>query len=161
MHFRFVPNQWGQMKYFYLPVFCTCVQNSLAVCSRCGERITDRVLKAVGQCFHAHCFRCTACSCTLEGSPFITDDNNNPFCVTDYHRWASTHMLTEQDSFSSSVDLMRISVMQENMKYIKWKMRSVFLWPLLCCWITDVSLLCAWAAMSQLFLTLEVRKPSE
>ncbi|XP_026782216.3 zyxin [Pangasianodon hypophthalmus] len=63
-----------------------CYVNSLAVCSRCGERITDRVLKAVGQCFHAHCFRCTACSCTLEGSPFITDDNNNPYCVTDYHR---------------------------------------------------------------------------
>ncbi|XP_017328769.1 zyxin [Ictalurus punctatus] len=63
-----------------------CYVNSLAVCSRCGERITDRVLKAVGQCFHAHCFRCTACSCTLEGSPFITDDNNNPYCVPDYHR---------------------------------------------------------------------------
>ncbi|KAF5907714.1 zyxin-like, partial [Clarias magur] len=63
-----------------------CYVNSLAVCSRCGERITDRVLKAVGQCFHAHCFRCTACSCTLEGSPFITDDNNNPYCVNDYHR---------------------------------------------------------------------------
>ncbi|KAG9276567.1 zyxin [Astyanax mexicanus] len=63
-----------------------CYVNSLAICSRCGERITDRVLKAVGQCFHAHCFRCTACKCTLEGAPFITDDDNNPFCVPDYHR---------------------------------------------------------------------------
>ncbi|KAL7874318.1 hypothetical protein SRHO_G00052880 [Serrasalmus rhombeus] len=63
-----------------------CYVNSLAICSRCGERITDRVLKAVGQCFHAHCFRCSACSCTLEGAPFITDDDNNPFCVPDYHR---------------------------------------------------------------------------
>ncbi|KAG5270799.1 hypothetical protein AALO_G00172430 [Alosa alosa] len=63
-----------------------CYVNSLAMCSRCGERITDRVLKAVGQCFHAHCFRCTTCSCSLEGAPFITDDNNNPFCVPDYHR---------------------------------------------------------------------------
>lgn len=61
-------------------------QNSLAVCSRCGEKITDRVLKAVGQCFHAHCFRCSTCSCVLEGAPFITDDNNNPYCVQDYHR---------------------------------------------------------------------------
>lgn len=61
-------------------------QNSLAVCSRCGEKITDRVLKAVGQCFHAHCFRCSTCSCILEGAPFITDDNNNPYCVQDYHR---------------------------------------------------------------------------
>ncbi|KAK7886919.1 hypothetical protein WMY93_026540 [Mugilogobius chulae] len=63
-----------------------CYMNSLAVCSRCGERITDRVLKAVGQCFHAHCFRCSTCSCVLEGAPFITDDNNNPYCVQDYHR---------------------------------------------------------------------------
>lgn len=62
------------------------LQNSLAVCSRCGEKITDRVLKAVGQCFHAHCFRCSTCSCVLEGAPFITDDNNNPYCVQDYHR---------------------------------------------------------------------------
>ncbi|CAL1610923.1 unnamed protein product [Knipowitschia caucasica] len=63
-----------------------CYMNSLAVCSRCGERITDRVLKAVGQCFHSHCFRCSTCSCVLEGAPFITDDNNNPYCVQDYHR---------------------------------------------------------------------------
>ena len=62
-------------------------QGSLAVCSRCGERITDRVLKAVGQSFHSHCFRCSTCSCVLEGAPFITDDNNNPYCVQDYHRW--------------------------------------------------------------------------
>ncbi|KAM4601010.1 zyxin isoform 1-T2 [Polymixia lowei] len=63
-----------------------CYMSSLAVCSRCGEKITDRVLKAVGQCFHAHCFRCSTCSCSLEGAPFITDDNNNPYCVPDYHR---------------------------------------------------------------------------
>eukprot|EP00066_Takifugu_rubripes_P014919 XP_011604185.1 PREDICTED: zyxin [Takifugu rubripes] len=63
-----------------------CYMSSLAVCSRCGEKITDRVLKAVGQCFHAHCFRCSTCSCVLEGAPFITDDNNNPYCVQDYHR---------------------------------------------------------------------------
>ncbi|XP_075321885.1 zyxin isoform X2 [Odontesthes bonariensis] len=63
-----------------------CYTSSLAVCSRCGERITDRVLKAVGQCFHARCFRCSTCSCALEGAPFITDDNNNPYCVQDYHR---------------------------------------------------------------------------
>uniref|UniRef100_UPI0037E85D2A zyxin isoform X2 n=1 Tax=Semicossyphus pulcher TaxID=241346 RepID=UPI0037E85D2A len=63
-----------------------CYVSSLAVCSRCGEKITDRVLKAVGQCFHAHCFRCSTCSCVLEGAPFITDDNNNPYCVQDYHR---------------------------------------------------------------------------
>ncbi|XP_051576392.1 zyxin [Myxocyprinus asiaticus] len=63
-----------------------CYVNSLSVCARCGERIADRVLKAVGQCFHAHCFRCTTCSCSLEGAPFITDDDNNPYCVKDYHR---------------------------------------------------------------------------
>ncbi|KAG5856292.1 hypothetical protein ANANG_G00006470 [Anguilla anguilla] len=63
-----------------------CYVSSLAVCARCNERVTDRVLKAVGQTFHAHCFRCCTCSCSLEGAPFITDDNNNPYCVADYHR---------------------------------------------------------------------------
>ncbi|XP_076844551.1 LOW QUALITY PROTEIN: zyxin [Brachyhypopomus gauderio] len=63
-----------------------CYVNSLAICSRCGERIMDRVLKAVGQCFHAHCFRCSVCNCTLEGAPFITDDAEKPYCVPDYHR---------------------------------------------------------------------------
>lgn len=79
-------------KHMYLPLtvvpfFVSMPQSSLAVCSRCQEKITDRVLKAVGQCFHAHCFRCSTCSCVLEGAPFITDDNNNPYCVQDYHRW--------------------------------------------------------------------------
>ena len=69
------------------PPVCVSLQSSLAVCSRCGERITDRVLKAVGQCFHAHCFRCCTCACSLEGAPFITDDDNNPYCVPDYHRY--------------------------------------------------------------------------
>lgn len=63
-----------------------CYMSSLSVCSRCGERITDRVLKAMGQCFHAHCFLCTTCNCSLEGAPFITDDDNKPYCVKDYHR---------------------------------------------------------------------------
>ncbi|KPP79337.1 zyxin-like, partial [Scleropages formosus] len=63
-----------------------CYVNSLAVCAGCGERVTDRVLKAVGQSFHPHCFRCTTCSCSLEGTPFITDDDNHPYCVADYHR---------------------------------------------------------------------------
>ncbi|KAJ8354978.1 hypothetical protein SKAU_G00225450 [Synaphobranchus kaupii] len=43
-----------------------CYVDSLAVCARCGER-GDR-------------------PCSLEGAPFITDDDNNPYCVADYHR---------------------------------------------------------------------------
>ncbi|KAF3839226.1 hypothetical protein F7725_017943 [Dissostichus mawsoni] len=35
-----------------------CYTSSLAVCSRCGERITDRVLKAVGQRFSPQCVSC-------------------------------------------------------------------------------------------------------
>ncbi|MBN3308493.1 ZYX protein, partial [Amia calva] len=63
-----------------------CYNASLEQCSECGERITDKVLKAVGRCFHANCFRCTHCGCSLEGAPFITDDDNNAYCVPDYHR---------------------------------------------------------------------------
>lgn len=64
-------------------------QDSLPVCARCGEHVTDRVLKAVGQSFHAQCFRCSTCDCSLEGAPFITDDDSRPYCVPDYHRWGS------------------------------------------------------------------------
>ncbi|MEQ2255654.1 hypothetical protein ILYODFUR_016120 [Ilyodon furcidens] len=63
-----------------------CYRKSLAACSRCGERITDRVLKAMGKCFHVHCFCCSTCSCTLEGLPFIAGEDNKPYCVQDYHR---------------------------------------------------------------------------
>ncbi|XP_048882526.1 zyxin isoform X2 [Brienomyrus brachyistius] len=63
-----------------------CFVNSLPMCARCGEHVTDRVLKAVGQSFHAHCFRCSTCDCSLEGAPFITDDDSRPYCVSDYHR---------------------------------------------------------------------------
>ncbi|MED6253145.1 hypothetical protein ATANTOWER_023097 [Ataeniobius toweri] len=63
-----------------------CYRKSLAACSRCGERITDRVLKAMGKCFHVHCFCCNTCSCTLEGLPFIAGEDNKPYCVQDYHR---------------------------------------------------------------------------
>lgn len=63
-----------------------CYMDSLASCSRCGDKITDRVLKAMGKCFHVHCFFCSTCSCTLDGLPFIAGEDNKPYCVQDYHR---------------------------------------------------------------------------
>ncbi|MBN3325088.1 ZYX protein, partial [Atractosteus spatula] len=63
-----------------------CYTSSLEQCSQCREKISDRVLRAVGRSFHAHCFRCVQCGCSLEGAPFITDDADQPYCVPDYHR---------------------------------------------------------------------------
>ncbi|XP_069039084.1 zyxin [Lepisosteus oculatus] len=63
-----------------------CYTSSLEQCSHCKEKISDRVLRAVGRSFHAHCFRCVQCGCSLEGAPFITDDADQPYCVPDYHR---------------------------------------------------------------------------
>lgn len=94
-----------------------CYVSSLAVCSRCQEKITDRVLKAVGQCFHAHCFRCSTCSCVLEGAPFITDDNNNPYCVQDYHRRFSPLCVSCNEPIvpaSGSEETVRVVALEKN-----------------------------------------------
>ncbi|XP_015255749.1 PREDICTED: zyxin-like [Cyprinodon variegatus] len=69
-----------------LPQCKRCYTKCLADCYRCGEKITGRILKAMGKCFHVHCFFCSTCSCTLEGVPFITGEDNKPYCVQDYHR---------------------------------------------------------------------------
>ncbi|XP_012713249.3 zyxin [Fundulus heteroclitus] len=63
-----------------------CYKNSLPACSRCGEKITDCLLKAMGRCFHPRCFLCSTCSCKLEGGPFVAGEDNQPYCVQDYHR---------------------------------------------------------------------------
>ncbi|KAJ8287808.1 hypothetical protein COCON_G00004670 [Conger conger] len=85
------------------------------VCGKCGEALSraQPAVRAMDKLFHAECFCCMGCHrtlqglqfydrdgqpqcedcyvsslavCSLEGAPFITDDDNNPYCVPDYHR---------------------------------------------------------------------------
>jgi len=65
--------------------FCeTCYTKSLDDCHICERKITDRILRAVGKCYHPQCFMCTSCSKNLDGIPFTLDATNTIHCVECY-----------------------------------------------------------------------------
>ncbi|XP_041077846.1 zyxin [Polyodon spathula] len=74
-----------------------CYTSTLDKCALCKKTITDRMLRAMSSAYHPACFTCVQCHCSLEGVPFITDDENQPFCVDDYHRRFSPRCCSCQD----------------------------------------------------------------
>ncbi|XP_043935796.1 zyxin isoform X2 [Protopterus annectens] len=67
--------------------FCEdCYSGTLEKCAACKKTITERMLKATGNAYHPECFTCVNCHRSLEGTPFIVDQGNQPYCVDDYHR---------------------------------------------------------------------------
>ncbi|KAE8589279.1 hypothetical protein XENTR_v10017504 [Xenopus tropicalis] len=68
------------------PLCEECYQDTLECCAVCEKKITERLLRAIGQAYHPSCFTCAVCKCSLQGEPFIVDDNKLPHCVSDYHR---------------------------------------------------------------------------
>ncbi|XP_053307324.1 zyxin [Spea bombifrons] len=68
------------------PLCEECYEDTLERCAVCDKKITERLLKAMEKCYHPGCFTCAVCRCSLQGVPFIVDDNNQPHCVPDYHR---------------------------------------------------------------------------
>ncbi|KAG8429775.1 hypothetical protein GDO86_019248 [Hymenochirus boettgeri] len=68
------------------PLCEECYQDTLECCALCQKKITERLLKAIGKCYHPACFTCAVCQCSLQGEPFIVDDASQPHCVADYHR---------------------------------------------------------------------------
>nr|AAI60748.1 LOC100158313 protein [synthetic construct] len=68
------------------PLCEECYQETLECCAVCDKKITERLLKAIGKSYHPSCFSCAVCKCSLQGEPFIVDDNKLPHCVNDYHR---------------------------------------------------------------------------
>ncbi|CAF1058160.1 unnamed protein product [Rotaria sordida] len=63
----------------------TGFHQTLENCIACGHLITDTILQALGHSYHLTCFKCLKCSICLDGVPFITDKNQNLFCLHDYH----------------------------------------------------------------------------
>jgi len=62
--------------------FCeTCYETSLEKCVVCKERITDAIIKAVGNPYHARCFKCVGCEKNLDGVPFSMDVECSIYCV--------------------------------------------------------------------------------
>ncbi|VDO93988.1 unnamed protein product [Heligmosomoides polygyrus] len=59
-------------------------QSTLEKCTKCGKKITDRLLRAHGGVYHVECFTCASCNRTLDGVPFTTDPQNNVYCVHCY-----------------------------------------------------------------------------
>ncbi|CAH1775377.1 unnamed protein product [Owenia fusiformis] len=63
----------------------TCYMDTLEKCSLCKKAITDRILRATGKPYHAHCFVCVVCGKSLDGIPFTVDASNNIHCIDDFH----------------------------------------------------------------------------
>jgi len=60
---------------------------------RCGLRVQltmsscYQVIRAMGNSYHAECFRCNECCQPLHQQPFTVDVHSRPHCVTDYVRY--------------------------------------------------------------------------
>ncbi|CAJ0958693.1 unnamed protein product, partial [Mesorhabditis belari] len=61
-------------------------QASLERCTKCGQSIADRLLRACGGTFHTSCFTCSVCDVCLDGVPFTVDPENHVHCVPCYHQ---------------------------------------------------------------------------
>lgn len=66
------------------PTCKPCYESTLEKCTKCGKKITDRLLRAHGGVYHVECFTCASCNRTLDGVPFTTDPQNNVYCVHCY-----------------------------------------------------------------------------
>jgi hypothetical protein len=60
-------------------------QKSLQRCCFCNQKIKDKVLRAFGEVYHPHCFRCVACGECLDGVPYAGQSHDKVYCIKDYH----------------------------------------------------------------------------
>lgn len=68
-------------------VFCEAdYLDTLETCWVCNNRITERILRATGKCFHPECFVCEFCGKKLDGVQFTVDNFNKIHCIEDYYR---------------------------------------------------------------------------
>jgi hypothetical protein len=55
-------------------------------CGKCDKEIEGKVIRITGSVFHPDCFSCEACSTSLVGQTFSTDDKNKIYCPECYTR---------------------------------------------------------------------------
>lgn len=60
-------------------------QDTLEKCAKCGEPITERLLRASGQAYHPHCFICVVCKKSLDNVPYTVDSSNEIHCIPCFH----------------------------------------------------------------------------
>lgn len=68
-----------------LPYCAKCFDKTLEKCAMCHEKITDRILKAVGKSYHTKCFICSTCHKKLDGVTFTIGISNAIHCLECYH----------------------------------------------------------------------------
>nr|XP_046185383.1 thyroid receptor-interacting protein 6-like isoform X1 [Oncorhynchus gorbuscha] len=64
----------------------SCYISILERCFMCSKPILDRVLRSMGKAYHARCFNCVACGCSLDGVPFTVDATSQIHCMADFYR---------------------------------------------------------------------------
>lgn len=60
--------------------------NTLEKCFTRKKPTTERKLMALGKAYHPNCFTCSVCKNSLDGQPFVCDQQNQVYCVTDYYK---------------------------------------------------------------------------
>ncbi|NXX99097.1 FBLI1 protein, partial [Centropus bengalensis] len=71
------------------PTCDTCYQATLEKCSKCGGLITERIVRALGKCYHPGCFSCTTCGRAIGTESFAVDEQQEVYCVADFYRLGS------------------------------------------------------------------------
>ncbi|PIO72449.1 LIM domain protein [Teladorsagia circumcincta] len=66
------------------PTCSDCYNDTLESCTKCQQKITDRLLRAHGGVWHVNCFTCESCNRSLDGIPFTSDPKDNVYCVNCY-----------------------------------------------------------------------------
>uniref|UniRef100_A0A0N5AUS3 Lipoma-preferred partner n=1 Tax=Syphacia muris TaxID=451379 RepID=A0A0N5AUS3_9BILA len=54
---------------------------TLEKCAKCGEVITERLLRASGSAYHPKCFVCTVCKKSLDNVQYTLDSENKIHCI--------------------------------------------------------------------------------
>lgn len=60
-------------------------------CGKCGTEIESEAVRTTGSVYHADCFKCEVCKCSLCDMTFSTDDQNRLYCPQDYTKRFAAH----------------------------------------------------------------------
>jgi len=60
-------------------------------CGKCGMDIESEAVRTTGSVYHAACFKCEVCKCSLCDISFSTDDQNRLYCPQDYTKRFAAH----------------------------------------------------------------------
>ncbi|KAK9739333.1 LIM domain [Popillia japonica] len=69
------------MEHMGKPICQKCFKDNVASkCKRCGQGITERVIKALDNTWHPDCFQCCKCKSAISAKVFSVSSDNEPIC---------------------------------------------------------------------------------